>query len=300
MTATTRTPVSAPPLDVERAVREHYSKLAMEPPAGSCCASTAVERRYLQAIPQVILERDFGCGDPSRYVREGDTVLDLGSGGGKICFIAAQIAGPGGRVIGVDMHEDLLALARAGAPEVAARVGYANVEFHRGRIQDLRLDMDLLDSWLSEHPVCSAADLAALEEESERLRRERPLVADASVDIVLSNCVLNLVRDSDKSRLIGEIHRVVRPGGRIAISDIVSDRDVPEDLKRDPELWAGCVTGAFREDRFLEDLREAGFEEVAVDARGREPHRVVRGIVFSSVVVTGRKPAGPRAGLSRE
>jgi SAM-dependent methyltransferase len=253
------------------------------------CCPVDYDPRYLSVIPEEVLERDYGCGDPSRYVREGDVVLDLGSGGGKICFIAAQIAGPKGRVIGVDANPEMLALARRAAPVVAERLGFANVELRRGRIQDLSLDLDRLDAWLERHPVKSASDLLALESERERLRREAPLVADRSVDLVVSNCVLNLVRESDKQELVREIYRVLEVGGRIAVSDIVSDEPVPRHLKDDPELWSGCISGAFQELELLRALEAAGFQGIAIDAWGREPFRVVDGIEFRSVTVSAHK-----------
>lgn len=273
---------------IERAVHERYAKGARQREDSLCCP-VDYDPRYLEAIPREVLERDYGCGDPSRYVHEGDTVLDLGSGGGKICFIASQIAGPCGRVIGVDMNEEMLALARKAAPEVARRTGHANVSFHRGSIQDLELDLDLLDDWLRIHPVRSASDLPALEEAAQRLRHERPLVLDGSVDLVVSNCVLNLVRDSDKSRLLTEIFRVLKPRGRIAISDIVSDEEIPEDLKSDPDLWSGCISGAFQESELLRGLESAGFYGLAIDRWADEPFRVVRGIEFRAVTITARK-----------
>jgi SAM-dependent methyltransferase len=236
-----------------------------------------------------VLERDYGCGDPSRWVREGNTVLDLGSGAGKICFIAAQIAGPTGRVIGIDATEDMLSLARKARHDVASALGYDNVEFRRGRIQDLDLDLDALEVWLREHPVRDIASLAALEAHKEVLRREAPLVPDASVDLVVSNCVLNLVREADKSRLIREIFRVLKVGGRIAISDIVSDEAVPEHLKADPELWSGCISGAFRERELLAELEAAGFHGIRIEAWAEKPFAVVEGIEFRSVTVTAHK-----------
>ena len=198
-------------------------------------------------------------------MRPGDTVLDLGSGSGKIAFIAAQVTGPAGAVIGVDMNEDMLKLARGAAPHVASALGFANVEFRRGRIQDLALDLDRLESWLVENPVRSVADLTALEEERARMRREHPLIPDASADLVVSNCVLNLVRKEDRRRLLAEIFRVVKVGGRIAISDIVSDEEVPEELQRDPELFSGCVSGAFQEREILTALEDTGFYGIAID-----------------------------------
>src|SRR5206468_3369010 len=113
-------------------------------------------------------------------------------------------------------NDEMLALAKAAAPLVARAIGYSNVIFHRGRIQDLALDLDRMDAWLSEHPLLGASDIPAFEEAAERLRRERPMVQDSSVDIVVSNCVLNLVKESDKPKLIREIFRVLKPGGRIA------------------------------------------------------------------------------------
>jgi arsenite methyltransferase len=274
--------------DPEEAVRERYAAAARAREAALCCP-VDYDPQHLSVIPDEVLERDYGCGDPSRYVREGDVVLDLGSGGGKICFIAAQLAGPKGQVIGVDVNDEMLALGRRAAPVVAEHLGFANVEFRRGRIQDLALDLDRLDAWLAQHPVTCAADLTALEAEQARLRREAPLVADASVDLVVSNCVLNLVRDADKRRLLHEIFRVLRVGGRIAISDIVSDEPVPQRLKDDPQLWSGCTSGAFLERDLLRELEEAGFHGIAIVKWEQEPFAVVEGIEFRSVTVTAHK-----------
>jgi ubiquinone/menaquinone biosynthesis C-methylase UbiE len=274
--------------DTESAVRARYTAAALEREAALCCP-VVYDPQYLRPIPQEVLERDYGCGDPSQYVREGDVVLDLGSGAGKICFIAAQIAGPKGAVIGVDLNEEMLNLARRSAPRVAEALGYANVRFQRARIQDLALDLDALDAWLVEHPVRGVADLAALEETSARLRRTSALIADASVDLVVSNCVLNLVRESDRHQLVAEIFRVLKTGGRIAISDIVSDEWVPDELKSDPELWSGCVSGAFQELELLGALEAAGFRGIAIDKWETEPFAVVEGIEFRSVTVTAHK-----------
>jgi ubiquinone/menaquinone biosynthesis C-methylase UbiE len=278
----------APDIDTDRAVRERYSTAARAREAALCCP-VDYDPQHLELIPQEVLERDYGCGDPSRYVREGDVVLDLGSGAGKICFIAAQIAGPKGAVIGLDSNEEMLSLARASAPQVAEALGYANVQFRRARIQDLALDLDVLDAWLVEHPVRGVEEVAALEEASERFRRESTLIADASVDLVVSNCVLNLVRESDRGQLMEEIFRVLKVGGRIAISDIVSDERVPDDLKADPELWSGCVSGAFQELEFLLALEAAGFRGIAIDKWEAEPFAVVEGVEFRSITVSARK-----------
>jgi arsenite methyltransferase len=287
-TSPSTAPSNAPSKDAETATRERYSEAARVREAALCCP-VDYDARYLAAIPAEVIERDYGCGDPSRYVREGDTVLDLGSGGGKICFIASQIAGPTGRVIGVDMNEEMLGLARTAAPTVASRVGYANVEFRRGRIQDLALDVERLDAWLASNPVKSVGDLARLEDETTRIGREQPLVASDSIDLVVSNCVLNLVRESDKDALIGEIFRVLKRGGRIAISDIVSDEPVPEALKQDPELWSGCVSGAFQELDLLDRLAAAGFHGITIDKWESAPFAVVDGIEFRSLTITAWK-----------
>jgi ubiquinone/menaquinone biosynthesis C-methylase UbiE len=272
----------------EQAVVERYSAAAQEREAALCCP-VSYDPRLLAAIPAEVIERDYGCGDPSRYVREGDVVLDLGSGSGKIAFIAAQLTGPKGQVIGIDMNADMLALARRAAPEVAKRIGYANVEFRRGRIQDLALDLERADAWLARHPVTRAQDLGELDAELARLRCEQPLIASASIDLVVSNCVLNLVRESDKQALIGEIFRVLKRGGRIAISDIVADEPVPEHLKADSELWSGCISGAFHERELLAQLEAAGFHGIALDQWSDVPFAVVEGIEFRSVTISAHK-----------
>lgn len=274
--------------DVEAAVQIRYSGAARSPDAALCCP-TSYDPALLAAIPDEVIERDYGCGDPSRHLMPGETVLDLGSGSGKICFIASQIVGRHGRVIGVDVNDDMLALARRSAPLVARRIGYANVSFRKGRIQDLALDLERLDAWLQVHPVRSAADVDALSREMGRLRAEDPLVPSGSVDVVISNCVLNLVNSSDKTRLFQEIFRVLRRGGRAVISDIVSDEDVPDRLQRDLDLWSGCISGALREDAFLRAFEDAGFHGVTLAARGADPWRTVEGIEFRSVAVVAYK-----------
>ena len=124
------------------------------------------------------------------------------------------------------------------------------------------------------------------------------MVPDESVDCVVSNCVLNLVRPGDRRQLFAETFRVLRLGGRAAISDIVSDEDVPEHLQNDPELWSGCVSGAFREDRFLKAFEDAGFYEVQIAARQSEPWRTIEGIEFRSLTVVAHKGKQGRMALS--
>ncbi len=272
----------------ETAVKGRYS-LAAQAQEPELCCPVDYDPQYLEAIPAEVLERDYGCGDPSRHLKPGETVLDLGSGTGKICFIASQVVGPQGRVIGVDLTPEMLRVARDNAPRVAERIGHGNVEFLRGRIQDLSLDLDVLESALSERPVASADDFLALEELTDELRRTRPMVADDSVDVVVSNCVLNLVASAEKRRLFSEIHRVLRRGGRAVISDIVSDEEVSEEMQKDPELWSGCISGAFTEDGFLAAFEEAGFYGIRILERQSEPWRTVEGIEFRSVTVEAFK-----------
>jgi len=275
-------------MDVHESVLERYSAGARAREAELCCP-VDYDPRLLEILPREIVERDYGCGDPSRYVREGDVVLDLGCGGGKICYLAAQLVGPEGRVIGVDMNDDMLALARKYQPEMAAKLGGDRVRFLKGRIQDLALDLAAADRYLAEHPIRDSRDLIAFEDWQARQRREAPLIPDASVDLVISNCVLNLVADEDKAALVREIHRVLKPGGRVAISDIVSDEPVPPELKADPELWSGCISGAFQEQAFLQAFVDAGFLAVAYDKWEAAPWRVVAGIEFRSVTLTAVK-----------
>ena len=275
-------------LDTEAAVRERYEKAARAREKKLCCP-VSYDLKYLEAIPQEILEKDYGCGDPTPYVQPGDTVLDLGSGGGKICFIAAQIAGPKGQIIGVDFNPEMLALARKHQPQVARALGYDSVRFHRAKIQDLALPLDEVDAFLKANPVRSSDDLRRLEEFQERLRRSAPLIPDESIDVILSNCVLNLVRERDRELLFREMFRVLKRGGRAAVCDIVSDEPVPESLKNDAALWSGCVAGAFQEAAFVAAFERAGFHAIDIEKYSQRPWKTIRGIEFRSITVTARK-----------
>jgi arsenite methyltransferase len=276
-------------LPVEEAVRERYAVAANERVSALCCP-VQYDPRWLEVIPQAVLDRDYGCGDPSKWLLPGDTVLDLGSGGGKICFIAAQVVGPTGRVIGVDFNPPMLELAQSAQRTVAERLGYDNVRFVKGRIQDLQLDLEQWETWLAQAPVSDAAGWSRAEAEAARLRATAPLIPANSIDVVVSNCVLNLVGNAERTALFQEIFRVLKPGGRAVISDIVADRDVPLALQNDPELWSGCISGAFREDRFPEAFREAGFRPIELLERQVEPWTVVQGIEFRSLTVRAWKP----------
>ena len=275
-------------MTVEKAVKNRYSEAAKAQEPALCCP-VDYNREYLDVIPQEIIDRDYGCGDPSTYLRPGETVLDLGCGGGKICYIASQVVGAEGKVIGVDMNDDMLSLAERYREEVGDRIGYRNVSFRKGRIQDLALDYRKVEAYLEKHPIRNAANLDAFESWIENERRSHPMIPTASIDVVVSNCVLNLVRPEDKRGLFAEMFRVLKKGGRVVISDIVSDEDVPGHLQADPELWSGCISGSFREDLFLKAFEDAGFYGIRMLKRDETPWQTVEGIEFRAVTVEAYK-----------
>ena len=172
-------------------------------------------------------ELGLSCGDPVAYshLRPGDVVLDLGSGGGKDVFLAAQRVGPSGRAIGVDMTPDMLALACRNAEKFRKRTGLSNAEFREGEIEHLPVE-------------------------------------DTSVDVVISNCVINL--SPDKPQVFREVFRVLKPGGKMMVSDIVLNRPFPESLRDDEDLYAACLAGALLREDYLGAIRAAGFGLVEV------------------------------------
>ena len=274
--------------DIESEVKTRYAAGAQAAEAELCCP-VDYDPKYLKIIPPEIIERDYGCGDPSRYVEAGETVLDLGSGGGKICYILSQRVGSAGSVIGVDMNDTMLALARKYQDHIAQQVGYKNTDFRKGRIQDLALNLEHAQAFLDARPIRNIEDLQAFEAECQRLRREQPLVADNSVDVIVSNCVLNLVKPADKKQLFGEMFRVLKKGGRCVISDIVCDEPPTDAILNDPKLWSGCISGAFVEHEFLQMFEEAGFYGIEVLVRQDEPWRTIDGIQFRSMTVRAYK-----------
>ena len=286
--AGTDTNAATETLAVEQAVKERYSGASQASEASLCCP-VDYQPQYLKVLPDEILERDYGCGDPSRYVRPGEHVLDLGAGGGKICYIASQIVGSEGRVYGVDINDDMLDLARRFQGQVAEAIGWDNVQFHKGRIQDLGLDLDAFAAHLKSKPISDAETWLAAEEFAERMRRDNPMIPSDSIDVVISNCVLNLVHPGDRRQMFAEIFRVLKRGGRAAISDIVCDEPVPLALQNDAKLWSGCISGAFVEHEFMEAFEAAGFYGVEIVDRQEEPWAVVEGIEFRSMTVCAYK-----------
>ncbi len=259
--------------DVRSLVRDRYGAVASGRPAGGgCCAGPEDAGAVLEklgytseqaaAVPEGS-NLGLGCGNPIAHAQlePGEVVLDLGSGAGIDCFLAAREVGPSGRAIGVDMTPEMLTRARA----TARKLGVGNVEFRLGEIEHLP-------------------------------------IADASVDAIISNCVVNL--SPEKPAVFGEALRVLRPGGRLVVSDLVLTRELSPELRRHAELYAGCVAGASLESEYLRLVREAGFEDVTVLERhgyevGTETYPVgsAEREAFASVVsikVRARKAAAAR------
>ncbi len=274
---------------VEHSVLDRYSEGAEAVQPDLCCP-VDYDSSLLKLLPQEVIDKDYGCGDPSRYVKKGDVVLDLGAGSGKICYMAAQLVGDKGKVIGIDMNDDMLALARKYQTEMAQKLGGDKVEFVKGLIQDLAVDLKAVDQQLKNAPITDAESLIRHQQWQQNQSAQAPLIADNSVDLVVSNCVLNLVQDRDKTKMIEEIFRVVKAGGRVAISDIISDEPVPQHLKDDPTLWSGCISGALQEQEMLDAFVNAGFIAVAYDKWESTPWQVVEKIEFRSVTIIATKP----------
>ncbi|HKC25748.1 MAG TPA: methyltransferase domain-containing protein [Thermoanaerobaculia bacterium] len=230
-------------------VREFYGEAAETPQAELCCP-TKYDDTAIGHIPQDVLDRFYGCGSPmtTAGIREGETVVDLGSGAGIDVFIAAKFVGKTGRAIGVDMTERMLAVAHENRPKVAAALGYDVVEFREGFLEKIP-------------------------------------VASRSVDLVTSNCVVNL--SPDKPRVFEEVWRVLKDHGRIVVSDIVSESDVPPSLKVNPRLWGECLVGALTQEQFLAELERAGF--YGLEVLKKTYWKDVEGHPFFSVTVRGWK-----------
>jgi SAM-dependent methyltransferase len=230
--------------NVKDIVREKYAEAAVRARAGatSCCGpstgccgpdpitSGLYGRDELDSIPTNAANASLGCGNPTALaeLHPGEVVLDLGSGGGIDVLLSARCVGPAGKAYGLDMTDEMLALAR----ENQAKSGLANVEFLKGEIETIPLP-------------------------------------DNSVDVIISNCVINL--SADKQQVLREAFRVLKPGGRFAVSDVVVRGEVPASIRKSVELWVGCVAGALEEQEYVEKLARAGFTEIRV-----EPWRVYK------------------------
>mgnify|MGYP000058208645 FL=1 len=186
-------------------------------------------------------------------------VLDLGSGSGKNAFICAQIVGRDGKIIGVDQNKDMLKLSRDATEYVAKNIGYKNTQFIEGSIEKL----------------------------DELNNENQPIIKSSSIDIILSNCVLNLVNPESRKSLLNNIKRVLKANGRIAISDIVSNKKVPLSLQNDPDLWSGCISGAWYEPEFISDFKEIGFKNLKFAERSSEPWKIIEDIEFRTVTLVG-------------
>jgi len=224
--------------DITDVVREKYAAAALRAVA-SCCGTAAManvspitsnlyDPTQTKTLPEAAVLASLGCGNPTALaeLKPGETVLDLGSGGGIDVLLSARRVGPTGKAYGLDMTDEMLALAR----ENQRKVGADNVEFLKGQIEDIPLP-------------------------------------DNSVDVIISNCVINL--SADKDRVLREAFRVLRPGGRFAVSDVVTRGDIPENLRENALLWIGCIAGALDESDYRAKLAAAGFDHIGI-----EPTRV--------------------------
>jgi arsenite methyltransferase len=231
-------------MELKEVVREKYAQAARRAATGGsngCCGASSVlgtscdpitsnlyDPSQAGQIPEEALNASLGCGNPTALAQlhAGETVLDLGSGGGIDVLLSARRVGPTGKAYGLDMTDDMLALAR----ENQRKAGVENVEFLKGEIENIPLP-------------------------------------DNSVDVIISNCVINL--SGDKDQVLREAFRVLKPGGRFAVSDVVVRGDVPAEIHREMELWVGCVAGAMKDSEYSEKLAKAGFEGIDI-----EPTRV--------------------------
>ncbi len=220
--------------DIKEAVKERYGEAARRVQSGrtSCCGSGECDpitsKLYSEeesgGVPEQALQASLGCGNPTALARlsPGETVLDLGSGGGIDVLLSARRVGPSGKAYGLDMTDDMLALAR----ENQKKAGVENVEFLKGEIEEIPLP-------------------------------------DNSVDVIISNCVINL--SADKDRVLREAFRVLKPGGRFAVSDVVIRGEMPAEIRKSVELWIGCIAGALRDTEYTGKLKAAGFESIEIE-----------------------------------
>lgn len=240
--------------EVREKVREYYAGRALSASSccgDSCCDSSFYSPELTSGLAPDVAEFSLGCGDPisAAALQPGESVLDLGSGGGLDCLLAARQVGENGRVTGVDMTPEMIGRARA----AAVKLGQANVEFRQGYLEALPVE-------------------------------------DGSQDVVISNCVINL--SPEKPHVFREIFRVLKPGGRISVSDIVTSGRMPRLLQENLEAWSACVSGAIPAEEYAQGLKEAGFVDVRVDPKGNFDSAlslIPLGTTYSASI-TARKP----------
>lgn len=274
-------------MNQETSVINRYGNAAKKYEENLCCP-VEYDTKYLKIIPEEIIEKDYGWGDPLGKIKEGDTVLDLGSGGGKVPYIVSQIVGETGKVIGIDMNDDMLDLAKKYQNQMIERIGYDNVIFHKGKIQNLKLNLEELDKYIQEHPANNLDTYQSINQYINYLENEMTMIKDNSIDVVISNCVLNLVSTEEKEALFKEIYRVLKEGGKAVISDIVSNVKVPEKLRQDENLWSGCYSGAIQEKSFIEHFENVGFYGVKIDKR-EKTWTTIENIDFRSMTIIAHK-----------
>ena len=234
---------------VRKSVNKFYATAAVQSQQELCCP-TAYVSADVSHIPREVLNISYGCGSPVTLaqIESGESVLDLGSGGGVDCFIASKMAGERGRVVGVDMTDEMLVKANASRESVAKNLGFDNVRFIKGFLEEIPL-------------------------------------SDGCIDVVTSNCVINL--SDQKEKVFQEIFRVLRKGGRFVISDIFSDREVPLSMKQNNKLWSECISGAITEAAFVNKIKSLGF--YGLEVINRYPYKEVDGFQFYSITIKAYK-----------
>lgn len=230
-------------------INDFYSKAALSPQSSLCCP-TNYQAEDTSHIPEEVLKISYGCGSPVQkaFIKKGETVVDLGSGGGIDCFIAAKVTGKTGKVIGIDMTEKMMTQAEENKKLVANNLGFSNVEFKKGFLEEIPVD-------------------------------------SGSVDIVISNCVINL--STSKEKVFQEIFRILKNHGRFVISDIISDKEISEEMRSDKKLWGECIAGAITQKNLINITKMAEFYGISLE------HdyiwKVIDGITFSSIIFRGWK-----------
>jgi arsenite methyltransferase len=278
--------MAATDVDVKKVVKEKYGRAAAQAksgarsccgPAASCCSADPITKDLytvdeMAQLPEAAVLASLGCGNPTALAElsPGETVLDLGSGGGIDVLLSARRVGLEGKAYGLDMTDEMLSLAR----ENQRKAGVQNVEFLKGEIEKIPLP-------------------------------------DNSVDVIISNCVINL--SGDKDSVLREAFRVLKPGGRFAVSDVVVRGDVPKEIRRKVELWAGCVAGALHQNEYRSKLASAGFEKIDIELTRIYQRQDVRDLLsgtnlvaesiisqvegkFASAFIRARKPAASCCG----